>query len=57
MSGIIGALMAQGVSAECAARAGVCLHAAAGDEAAQAGERGTLASDLLPAVRALVNVL
>jgi len=57
LSGVVGALLAQGLDPESAARAGVCLHARAGDEAAQSGERGTLASDLMPHLRSLVNVL
>lgn len=57
LSGVIGALMAQGLDAESAARAGVCLHASAADEAARQGERGMLASDLMPRLRSLVNVL
>ncbi|MDX1514664.1 MAG: NAD(P)H-hydrate dehydratase, partial [Gammaproteobacteria bacterium] len=57
LSGVIGALMAQGLDAESAARAGVCVHARAGDLAAAGGERGTLASDLMPHLRDLINVL
>jgi NAD(P)H-hydrate epimerase len=38
-----------------AARMGVTVHAAAADEAAAEGERGMLASDLLPWLRRLVN--
>ncbi len=38
-----------------AARLGVCLHAAAGDCAAREGERGMLASDLMPYLRDLAN--
>ena len=34
---------------------GVCVHGAAGDLAARSGERGMLASDLLPYIRQLVN--
>ena len=40
---------------ERAARAGVLLHALAGDEAAKDGERGTVAGDLLPHLRAWAN--
>jgi hydroxyethylthiazole kinase-like uncharacterized protein yjeF len=57
LTGIIAALMAQGLGAETAARAGVCLHARAGDLAAGRLERGTLASDLMPHLRVLVNGL
>ncbi len=55
LTGVIAALMAQGLEAKAAARAGVCLHARAGDLAAGALERGTLASDLMPHLRVLVN--
>lgn len=57
LSGVIGALVAQGLEAGLAARAGVCLHAAAADQASAAGERGMLAGDLMPRLRSLVNVL
>ena len=54
LSGVIGALLAQGLTAWDAATAGVVAHAAAGDRAAaERGERGLLASDIthwLPAV-------
>jgi NAD(P)H-hydrate epimerase len=55
LTGVIAALVAQGLSLEDAGCAGVCLHAAAGDTAAELGERGLLASDLLANIRALVN--
>lgn len=55
LTGIIAALLAQGCSAWRAACIGVGLHARAGDVAAQAGERGLLASDLLAPLRALGN--
>jgi hydroxyethylthiazole kinase-like uncharacterized protein yjeF len=51
LTGIIAALLAQGLDLEEAAEAGVCLHAAAGDHAAVAGQRGLLASDLIGALR------
>lgn len=57
LSGVIGALVAQGVDSLWAARAGACLHAGAGDEAARPGERGTLASDLMLPLRSLANRL
>ena len=38
-----------------AANVGVLLHALAGDEAAKDGERGTVAGDLLPHLRAWAN--
>jgi NAD(P)H-hydrate epimerase len=57
LTGIIASLVAQGFSMAEAAKVGVHLHAAAGDAAARgAGERGLLASDLMPAIRRLVNV-
>lgn len=56
LTGIIASLVAQGFSMIEAAKVGVHLHAAAGDAAAKgAGERGLLASDLMPAIRRLVN--
>lgn len=56
LSGIIGALRAQGLGAEEAAAAGVWLHASSGDLAArEQGERGLQPGDLLPALRRLVN--
>lgn len=56
LSGIIGGLIAQGLALNKAARWGVWLHARAGDLAAlENGERGMLASDLLPFVQYLVN--
>lgn len=55
LTGIIASLIAQGWEPEEAAGMGVCLHAAAGDRAAAAGERGLLASDLFPHLRTLLN--
>lgn len=56
LSGIIGALMAQGLNTSEAACYGVVLHAKAGDIACeQSGQRGMLASDLFAHVRALIN--
>jgi NAD(P)H-hydrate epimerase len=55
LTGMIAALIAQGLSLEDAACAGVCLHAAAGDAAARDGEQGLLASDLLANIRPLLN--
>jgi hydroxyethylthiazole kinase-like uncharacterized protein yjeF len=56
LSGIIGALIAQGIELEHAAQIGVSLHAQAGDRIAKdVGERGMLATDLLPYIRELVN--
>jgi NAD(P)H-hydrate epimerase len=55
LTGVIAGLLAQGLDAWDAACLGVGLHARAGDLAARAGERGLLASDLFPYLRALVN--
>jgi len=55
LTGVIAALIAQGLGLEDAAAGGVCLHAAAGDAAAEDGERGLLASDLLARIRPLLN--
>lgn len=55
LTGIIAALMGQGLSVADAATVGVELHARAGDAAAAAGERGMLASDLLAALRQVAN--
>jgi NAD(P)H-hydrate epimerase len=55
LTGIIAALMAQGMSAEDSAALGVEIHAQAGDRAAKTGERGLLASDLLAELRGLIN--
>ncbi|HEY7865578.1 MAG TPA: NAD(P)H-hydrate dehydratase [Psychromonas sp.] len=55
LSGIIGALLAQGLNSLDAARLAVCIHGDAADLAAQKGERGLLASDLFSYIRKLVN--
>jgi len=55
LTGVIAALLAQGLSLSAAANVGAALHGAAGDAAAVDGERGMLASDLLPKIRRLVN--
>lgn len=56
LTGIIASLLAQGLSMSDATNVGVCLHSAAADAAAKgAGERGLLASDLMPSIRRLVN--
>jgi len=57
LTGVIAGLRAQGLSSADAARLGVWLHAAAGDDAAATGEIGLLASDLLPFIRARLNRL
>ena len=56
LTGVIAALRAQGLSPRDAACLGVWVHAAAGDDAAaQGGEIGLIASDLLAFVRARLN--
>ncbi len=55
LTGIIAALLAQGLDREASAVVGVEVHARAGDRAARAGERGTIASDLVAELRAVVN--
>jgi NAD(P)H-hydrate epimerase len=55
LTGVIGSLIVQGESIEMAAEMGACLHGAAADLAAGGGERGMLATDLLPAIRRLMN--
>lgn len=55
LTGLIAALIAQGLSIEDAAKTSVYLHGEAADLAAQEGERGLLASDLMPYIRKLVN--
>ena len=55
LSGVIGSLLAQHVPTLEAAALGVCLHGAAADRAAGDGQRGLLASDLLPHMRTLLG--
>lgn len=56
LTGTIAGLQAQGLDPQAAARLGVCLHAAAGDAAANTGgERGLLARDLMPWLHRLSN--
>ncbi len=56
LSGVIGGLLAQQLPLAAAAEVGVFIHAMAGDLAAsEGGERGLLATDLLPHLRSLVN--
>ncbi len=56
IAGLLAQLINQGVSMGDVTRLGVCLHAAAADKAALDGERGMLASDLMPWIRRLANV-
>lgn len=55
LTGVIAAMRAQGLPPFEAACGGALLHAAAGDGAAGDGQRGLLASDLMPWLRRLAN--
>ena len=55
LTGVVAVLLAQGLSAGDAACLGVAAHARAGDLAAVDGQRGLLASDLLPALRCVLT--
>lgn len=56
LAGILGALIAQGLSPADAIRASVCAHGEAGDRAAsESGERGLIATDLLSHLRNVLN--
>lgn len=56
LTGVITALLAQGMNPWDAACYGVCIHSAAADLAVEtAGQRGLLASDLMGYIRELVN--
>jgi hydroxyethylthiazole kinase-like uncharacterized protein yjeF len=56
LSGVLGGLIAQGIPLPQASELGVYLHGQAADlAAADQGERGLLATDLLPYLRKLVN--
>ncbi len=55
LTGVIAGIAAQCDDLGLAARAGVYVHAHAGDLAARRGERGLLASDVLDQVRSCVN--
>jgi ADP-dependent NAD(P)H-hydrate dehydratase / NAD(P)H-hydrate epimerase len=58
LAGVIGALLAQGVSAADAARAGVYVHGLAGEQlAAQHGPRGVVSSDLPVAIAGVLRDL
>jgi len=57
LSGVIGGLAAQKFPLALAAQMGVYIHAVAGDLAGREGERGLIATDLLPYIRQLVNPL
>lgn len=56
LAGVIGALLAQGLSLLNAAALAVCVHGDAADVCAQeSGQLGMLASDLIPHIRQLLN--
>ncbi|MBA3661575.1 MAG: NAD(P)H-hydrate dehydratase [Gammaproteobacteria bacterium] len=55
LAGAIGGLIAQGIPLHDAAVLGVLQHAIAGDIAIKDGERGMIATDLLPFIRRLSN--
>ena len=56
LTGLIAGLLCQHLATADAARLGVCVHACAADmNAQQNGERGMLATDLLPVIRQLLN--
>ncbi|RLA46915.1 MAG: bifunctional ADP-dependent NAD(P)H-hydrate dehydratase/NAD(P)H-hydrate epimerase [Gammaproteobacteria bacterium] len=56
LAGIIGGLLAQGLSGSKATELGACLHGAAADLVAEEfGERGMMATDLLAPLQRLVN--
>ncbi len=55
LTGVVAALLAQGSGPGPAAELGAWLHARAADLAARNGERGLLATDLLPHLRSLAN--
>jgi NAD(P)H-hydrate epimerase len=55
LTGVIASLVAQGIESARAARLGVLVHALAGDSAAQGGQRGLLAGDVIAELRGWVN--
>ena len=56
LTGTIAGLIAQGLALKTAAELGVCMHGLAGDEVAKTtGERGLLATDIIPWIRRLAN--
>ncbi len=56
LTGIIAGLIAQGLELDDAAQFAVCLHRKAADLATRGiGERGLLATDLMPSIRRLIN--
>lgn len=57
LAGILGGLLVQSGDLSAVAQAGVWIHAVCGDAAAQGGERGLLAGDLMAHIRDAVNPL
>ena len=55
LSGVIGALLAQGLSLKDASMKGLCLHSHAADIAAEEGEHGLLATDILAVLKQLIH--
>ena len=55
LAGILGGLLVQSGDLAAVARAGVWIHAVCGDAAAEGGERGLLAGDLMGHIRHTVN--
>lgn len=55
LTGVVAAFIAQGLALDEAASAAVLAHALAGDAASSSGERGLLPSDLLQALRRVIN--
>lgn len=55
LTGVIAALLAQGLAPFDVATVGVLAHATAGDRAASRGQRGQLAGDLLDGLREVLN--
>jgi len=56
LSGLLASLMVQGYDKADAVRMAVCIHARAADDAAEAGQTGLLASDLLPYIHQRINL-
>jgi NAD(P)H-hydrate epimerase len=58
LSGVLGGLLAQGFDQDFTAQLAVCLHGMAADLAVEeSGQRGLLATDLIPYVRQLLNAI
>jgi len=55
LTGVIAGLIAQGIEISNATQLGVLMHARAADMAASSGERGMMATDLMPYLRELAN--